>query len=112
MARHAANSITRQGAIDIALVARSRVRIVSRVDQFPFKVAFTRPAVIVIETSFTHHAVTPKARVVNRPDHFLNFRRIVFEETFYERDFAVELCIEDRIAARQAHGRPTPFAVW
>ena len=67
---------------------------------------------IVVQTAFTHHAMTLEARVVDGLDLFRDLCRIVFEETLYESNFAVELCVENRIAAGQSHRRPTPLAVW
>ena len=67
---------------------------------------------IVIQPALTHHAVTLETRVVDGLDLFGNLGRIVFEKTFYESNFAVELCVENRIAAGQSHRRPTPLTEW
>src|SRR5678815_1648595 len=107
MARHAANAITRQRAIDIRFVFS---RIVSRVNQLAFEVTFIRTTVIVVQTAFTHHAMTLEARVIDGIDLFRDFRRIVFEESFYKLNLAIELCVEDWIAASQTHRRPAPLA--
>ena len=65
---------------------------------------------IVVQPSFTHHAMTLEARVVDGFDLLRDLCRIVFEETFDKGDFAVELCVENRIASGQSHRRPAPLA--
>src|SRR5262249_16390003 len=92
------------------LVVHPSIRIVSCEDQIWIEIAFIRTTVIVIQTAFTHYAVTLEAGIVNRLDLFGNFRGIVFEETFYESNFAVQLCVENRIGAGQCDRGPTPLA--
>src|SRR5918994_4744078 len=112
MTRHAAHAITGQSSIDVrVLVVTWRIRIVSSVNQLSLEITFIRSAVIVIQSTLTHHAMTLEARVVDLLNLLRHLNRIVFEKTFYESNLAVQLCVENRIAAGQSHRRPTPLAV-
>jgi hypothetical protein len=104
MTRHAAHAITRQSSIHIRLL----VIVVSRVNQLRIEIS---PAMIVIETTLTHHAMTSEARVVDGLDVFRDLRRIVFEETLDESNLTLELCVKDRIASGQSHRRPAPLTI-
>src|SRR5262245_12430507 len=111
MTRHAAHTITCQSSINIrVLIARRRIRIVSGINQVSTKITVT--AMIVIKASFAHYTVTLEARIVDESYLLRYLHWIGLEKISNERNFAVELRVEDRIAARQSHWRPTPLAEW
>ena len=109
---HATDAIARQRAVDVGFgISWFRI-IVSGKDKFRFEVALVRSAVIIVQPPLAHHAVTLEASVINRFDLFFYFRRVVLEESLHERNLAIELRVEDRIASGQAHWRPAPLAEW
>ena len=104
MTRHATHAVTRQSSIDI-LVVRWWIRIVSSVDEITFKITFIRTTMIVVEPSFTHHAVTLEARIVDGLDLLRDLCRIVFKETLHETQFRFRV-----VRRRPDRDRPVPSA--
>ena len=80
-----------------------RLAVECRVNEFSFEITFVRSAVVVVQTPLAHHSMTLEAGVVHGLDLLRHFHRIVFEETFNEGDFAVELGVEDWVAAGESH---------
>ena len=106
MARRAAHPVARKRTVLEILI--SGLRIVHEVQtEVRLRVLWIRRSRIVVavgvKLALSHHSMASKAEISNG--------LLIFLSVFEVSQFAVELRIEDRIAAGQTHWRPTPFTI-
>ena len=101
MAHGATDAVARQGAVD-----ESRVAPVGELQEIQREIALA--VRVGLELPLAHGAVTAQAHVGQCAPHRLALRR---RQRAQERELALHLGEEDRIAAGQPHRRPPPFAV-